>query len=294
MLPHSSRDTYQPKLPAFTNRSFVRRISHCYAIPVCNSVVMVDDLAKLPGDDDLEPKRRGLRRLRKAERTFLKQQQQQPQASATAGQPGGKKAVVAAAVGATTDDASLPQSADTRGTGRQWGRRCWRTSDLEDLARVVLTARTIVESVAPAGNSTNLKFSAVLEGLCTDAAKTAEPAEESGKSAVEAAAATSGGSRGGKGGKKGKGGGKGKEAAVNATAHGEEESEEAAMARKKKEEREAEVKGWSDGLRTALEGETFVTTAHRAAVAARDAIVRQLTNRTKVSGLLMAFSNVGV
>ena len=37
---------------------------------------MVDDLGKLPEDDDLEPKRKGLRRLRKADRAFQKQDQQ--------------------------------------------------------------------------------------------------------------------------------------------------------------------------------------------------------------------------
>lgn len=253
---------------------------------------MVDDLAKLPGDDDLEPKRRGLRRLRKAERAFLKQQQQEQQASATASQPGGrrKKSAAAATAGATADDICLPQSADARGKGRQWDRRCWRTSGLHDLARVVLAARTIVASVAPAvgaavGDSAALRLSAVLEGLVADAVKATEPVTEDGKHSVEAVA-TGGGSsstKGGKGGKKAKGGGKGKEAASGAAADGEEENEDAAIARRQKDEREAEVRSWAEGLRKSLEGETFVTTAHRAAVATRDAIVSELADRTKVS-----------
>lgn len=252
---------------------------------------MADDLAKLPGDDDLEPKRRGLRRLRKAERVFLKQQEQH--GSAAAGQPGGsrKKSAGSAATGATADDACQPQSTDTRGKGRQWVRRCWRMSGLHDLARVVLAARTIVASEEPAagataGNSTALRFSAVLEELGADAAKATEPAAEDGKSTVEAPATGggSGGNKVGKGGKKAKGGGKGKEAASGAAADVQEESDEAAIARKQKEERVAEVRSWTEVLREMLEGETFVTTAHRAAVAARDTIVLELADKTKVGG----------
>ena len=251
---------------------------------------MADDLAKLPGDDDLEPKRRGLRRLRKAERAFLKQQEQQ--GSATAVQPGGggrKKSAAAAAAGDMADDVCQPQSTDTRGKGRQWGRRCWRTSGLHDLARVVLAARTIVASEAPTagtttGDSNALTFSAVFDGLGADAAKAGEPAAEDEKSAFEAAATGggSGGNKGGKGGKKAKGGAKGKDAASAAAADGQEENDEAATARRRKQEREAEVRAWTEGLREALEGETFVTTAHRAAVAARDAIVLELADKTKV------------
>lgn len=256
---------------------------------------MADDLAKLPGDDDLEPKRRGLRRLRKAERAFLKQQEQQ--GSATAGQPagGGRKksaaAAAGAAAGATADDVCQPQSTDARGKGRQWDRRCWRASGLHDLARVVLAARTIVASEAPAagataGDSHALTFCAVLEGLGADAAKATEPVAEDEKSAVEAVStgSGSGGNKGGKGGKKAKGGGKGKEAASAAAADGQEENEEAAIARKQKQERETEVRAWTEGLRESLEGETFVTTAHRAAVAARDAIILELADKTKVRG----------
>lgn len=249
---------------------------------------MVDDLAKLPGDDDFEPKRRGLRRLRKAERAFLKQQEQGQHGSATAGQPGGSRKKSAAV--ASADDVCVPQSTDDRGKGRQWDHRCWRTSGLHDLARVMLAARTIVASVAPAAGATAsgsavLRFSAVLEGLGADASKATEPAAEDGRAPLEAAATGggSGGNKGGKGGKKSKGGGKGKEAASGAAADGQEENDEAVTARRQKEEREAEARAWMEGLRTALEKETFVTTAHRAAVAARDAIVLELAENTKVS-----------
>lgn len=254
---------------------------------------MVDDLAKLPGDEDLEPKRRSLRRLRKAERAFLKQQEQE-QGSTAAGQPGeSRKKSAAAADGAATtvDDVCLPQSSDARGKGRQWGRRCWRTNGLHDLARVLLAARTTVASVPPASGATAgdsssaVRFSDVLEGLGVDETKAAETAAEGGKPGVEAGS-TGGGSgvnKGAKGGKKAKGGGKGKEAAGGAAADGQEENDEAAIARKRKEEREAEVRIWIEGMRDALEGETFVTTAHRAAVAARDSIVLELADKTKVS-----------
>lgn len=252
---------------------------------------MVDDLAKLPGDDDLEPKRRGLRRLRKAERAFLKQQEQH--GSVIPGQLGGskKKPAAPAAAGATADDICQSESTDARGRGRQWDSRCWRTRGLHDLARVVLAARTAAASEAPAagataGDSAALRFSAVLEGLGAAAATATEPAAEAGKLVTEAAATGggSGGNKGGKGGKKAKGGGKGKEAASSAAADGQEENDEAAIARRQKEERENEVRIWTEGLREALEGETFVTTAHRAAVAARDAILLELVDRTKVCG----------
>ena len=255
---------------------------------------MVDDLAKLPGDDDLEPKRRGLRRLRKAERAFLKRQQQQQQqeqkSSAAAGQPAGGRrksaaAASAAAAGSATDETSLPQSTDARGKGRQWERRHWRTNGASDLTLVVLAAGTI--AAATAGDSTAPSFGTVLEGLAADAAKAEQAATEEETSAAETPATKGGGggggNKGGKGGKKAKGAGKGKEpAGGGAAAEGEEESDEVAAARKQKEEREADVKAWAEGLREALEGETFVTTAHRAAVAERDAILVGLAERAKV------------
>lgn len=140
-----------------------------------------------------------------------------------------------------------------------------------------------------------MSFGAVLEGLAADAAKAELAAAEEGNSA-EAEPPTKrggggggGGNKDGKGGKKGgKGAGKGKEPAAGAggaAAQGEEESDEVAAARKQREEREADVKVWAEGLRRALEGETFVTTAHRAAVAARDAIVVGLAERTKVGSV---------
>eukprot|EP00903_Cladosiphon_okamuranus_P015016 g13894.t1 len=271
-------------------RDHAAKMAKCFGgvTAILDSVVMVDDLGKLPGDDDLEPKRRGLRRLRKAERAFLKQQEEQ--GSAIAGRPGGsrKRSTAATAAGAKADDVGQPKSTDARGKGRQWDRRCWRTRDLHRLARVVLAARTIVAAEAPAagaaaGDTSALKFSAVLDGLDADAAKATEPVAEDRKSATEVAmtGGSSGGNKGGKGGKKAKGGGKGKEAASSAVADGQEENDAAEIARRRKEEREDEVRVWTEGLREALEGETFVTTAHRVAVAARDAIVLELADKTK-------------
>lgn len=88
----------------------------------------------------------------------------------------------------------------------------------------------------------------------------------------------------GKGGGKKKGAGKGnaKEAVGAAEDEKEAEPEEVIMARREREEREANVRAWVEGFREDLEGETFVTTAHRAAVATRDTIISELTRSTKV------------
>lgn len=248
---------------------------------------MVDDLAKLPGDDDLEPKRRGLRRLRKAERAFLKQQQQQKQAPAAAtSQPGGsRKKSIAAPAGATAEETGVPPSTDSRGTGRRWDSRRWRASGLSDLARVVLAAVTAITTAA-GSTAAVVGFSAMLEGLTADAAKVAEKAADEKSAAKSVAPPPPGPVANTKGGKKGKGAAaKGKEAIKGPTTEGEREDEELAAARRQKEEREAEVKAWAEGLRETFEGETFVTTAHRAAVAARDAIVLGLADRSKVCAL---------
>lgn len=281
---------------------------------------MVDDLAKLPGDDDLEPKRRGLRRLRKAERAFLKQQQQlqqQEQGSSAAAGGGRKKSTAAASAAAgasTVGEAGLPQSTDARGKGRQWERRCWRSNGVDNLTLVVLAAGTIAATTVTAGakgpmtgDSTTLRFETVLERLAADAAKAQQATAEEGNAAEAKPPAKrgesggggsgGGGNKGGKGGKKGgKGAGKGKEASAagGATAEGEEESDEVAAARKQKEDREADVKAWAEGLCRALEGETFVTTAHRAAVAARDTIVLGLAERTMVGSIGLAVVPAGL
>ncbi|CAM9539372.1 unnamed protein product, partial [Hapterophycus canaliculatus] len=51
-------------------RQHAANVSCCFSgiAVILDSVVMVDDLGNLPGDEDHEPKRKGLRRLRKAER----------------------------------------------------------------------------------------------------------------------------------------------------------------------------------------------------------------------------------
>ncbi|CAN0107051.1 unnamed protein product, partial [Laminaria digitata] len=58
-------------------REYASKLAACFqgVTAILDSVVMADDLGKLPEDDDLEPKRKGLRRLRKADRAFQKQEQ---------------------------------------------------------------------------------------------------------------------------------------------------------------------------------------------------------------------------
>lgn len=249
---------------------------------------MVDDLAKLPGDHGFEQKRRGLRRLRKAERAFLKQQQQQQEQvpAAATSQPGGSRkksvAAAAAAAGATAEETCTPARTDSRGRGRQWDSRRWRASGLSDLARVVLAAATATATVRDS-TAAVVNFSAVLEGLTADAGKVTGGGDEKSAAAEAAAPPPPGPGVSSKSGKKGKGAAaKGKEVAKGPATEGQGEDEEMAAARRQKEEREADVKAWAEGLREALEGETFVTTAHRAAVAARDAIVSGLADRSKV------------
>lgn len=245
---------------------------------------MVDDLGKLPGDDDLEPKRRGLRRLRKAERTFLKQQQQQ-EASIAASQPGGgRKKSAAAAPAATADDGDggLPSRTDMRGKGRQWERRRWRAKGLSDLTRVMLAAGTTTEATGGMISATE-HFRAVLAGLDADDSTKVVAGADEASIAKEPTVAGKGAAASSKAnGKKGKGGGKGKQAAAGAGAEEVEEDDGVAAAKRRAADREADVKAWAEGVREALEGETFVTTAHRAAVAARDEIILGLADRTKV------------
>lgn len=251
---------------------------------------MVDDLGKLPGDDDLEPKRRGLRRLRKAERTFLKQQQQQ-EASIAASQPaGGRKKSAAAATAATADDGDdggLPSRTDMRGKGRQWERRRWRTIGLSDLTRVMLAAGTTTEATGGMTSATE-NFRAVLAGLdAGDSTKVVAGADDESSIAREPTVAGKGtGASSKANGKKGKGGGKRKQAAAAAGTEEVEEDDGVAAAKRRAADREAEMKTWAEGVREALEAETFVTTAHRAAVATRDEIILGLADRTKVQSTL--------
>lgn len=144
---------------------------------------------------------------------------------------------------------------------------------MSDLTRVLLAAGT---AAAAAGGVTG-DFKTILENTKIDA-----PASGDSSSAVEPPAkrgskAAAGAS---KTGKKSKAGGKGKGGAADKAA--ESEPDEAAAARRKVEEREAGVRAWAEELRAALERETFLTTSHRAAVAARDAIILEVADRTKV------------
>lgn len=242
---------------------------------------MCDDLGKLPGDDKLEPKCKGLRRLRKAERSLLKNEQQNqpptPAAPPASGRSGKKSTVTVpppSATAAADTNASIGPTA--KGEGRHWERRRWRTTGLSNLARVLLAAGA---TVAAAEDAT-VDFCAIFDGVKVDVAAADHKGDTTaGDNGDKTAPATSGGKKG----KKRKGSGKDKETtAVDEGEGGREEGEEQAAAKKKKEEREADVLAWAERVRGAFEGETFVTTAHRAAVAARDAIVVELADRTKV------------
>lgn len=233
---------------------------------------MYDDLGKLPGDDDLEPKRKGLRRLRKAERTLLKQQQETQALAATPPIAGrGKTKSID-----TVTDANVSDGSVTQGQGRNWERRQWRAAGLSNLVKVLLAAGETV-----AGRDASLDFSVVLDGISLDnvAEEDSSPSLAStavGGSAVKAAPAVSSA----KGGKKGRKGSKGKEIVADEGGQGEEGEEE--TARRKKEEREANMKAWTKDVREAFGQETFVTTAHRAVVATRDTIILEMVDKTTV------------
>ncbi|CBJ30237.1 conserved unknown protein [Ectocarpus siliculosus] len=280
-----SRELMKEEVAAM--KTHAARVACCFGgvAAILDSVVMVDDLGKLPGDDDLEPKRRGLRRLRKAERTFLKQQQQQEASIADSQPAGGSKKSTAAATAAAADDGDdggLPSRTDMRGKGRQWERRRWRTIGLSDLTRVILAAGTTTEATAGMASATE-SFRAVLAGLdAGDSTKVVAGADDEASIAREPTVAGKGtGASSKANGKKGKGGGKGKQAAAAAGAEEVEEDDGVAAAKRRAADREAEVKTWAEGVREALEAETFVTTAHRAAVATRDEIILGLADRAK-------------
>ncbi|CAM9256084.1 unnamed protein product [Ectocarpus sp. 12 AP-2014] len=280
-----SRELMKEEVAAM--KTHAAKVTCCFGAvaAILDSVVMVDDLGKLPGDDDLEQKRRGLRRLRKAERTFLKQQQQQEASIAASLPAGGGKKSAAAATAANADDGDdggLPSRTGMRGKGRQWERRRWRTIGLSDLTRVMLAARTTTEATGEVASATE-NFRAVLAGLdAGDSAKIVAGADDEASIAREPSVAGKGtGASSKANGKKGKGGGKGKQAAAAADAEEVEEDDGVAAAKRRAADREAEVKTWAEGVREALEAETFVTTAHRAAVATRDEIISGLADRTK-------------
>lgn len=257
---------------------------------------MSDDLGKLPGDDDVEPKRKGLRRLRKAERALQKQEQarrekQQSLDTTTGGGGGGGKG---GGKGKSNSTTPPPQPADDDSgatgeeslAGRQWQRRRWKASGLTELAQVLLSAG---EAASSAGRG------ATPDVTKCDTPKTIDVNNAKGTEDGSRKASTAGsnepasGRRGtnkaagaGKGGKK-KGTGKGNVKEAGAADEGKEpEAEEVVIARREREELEANVRAWVEGFREDLEGETFVTTAHRGAVVTRDKIVSELTGRTKV------------
>lgn len=226
-------------------------------------MILADDLGKLPGDDDMAPKRKGLRRLRKADRALQKQAQQHEEQRQQEQQP--IKGKVTKGVTIETNCAPPTVVPSATGEGRQWDRRHWSAAGLSDLVQTMVVA--VREPTN--GNSGGLADSNTDGKLIVDAVPT--PGEARGGSSKGKDFAQDGKQKG-----KGSGGGKGTQLAATA-ANGDEEEGENHEAR-----REAEVRRWAEGLREALERETYVTTAHRVTVAARDTIVLQLVDRTKV------------
>lgn len=224
---------------------------------------MTDDLGKLPGDDDKAPKRKGLRRLRKAERTLQKQAQQYEEQRKHE-QPIKGKAVK----GAVTPIAGAPTVVPSAtGGGRQWNRRHWKAVGLPDLVQTMLVAGQ-EPNKRDSGDQAN--GTAGGRSILGATATPGEAAARRGSSKVKDVAQD--------GKQKGKGSGAGKGKQVAATeGNGDDEEGDNSDAR-----REAEVQRWAEGLREALERETYVTTAHRVAVAARDSIVLQLVDQIKV------------
>ena len=261
---------------------------------------MGDDLGKLPGDEDQEIKRKGLRRLRKADRAFLRQEKHEQQSPLPKPTKDGRKKpatkterdLVIGKDEATTSRDGADKDPSSQGEGRQWDHRKWRTSGLSDLTRVVLSAATAASAEGP-----SVDFIAILKSTTIDIIA---PEEDSDPSALLA-----GGAGSSKGGKKGNAMKKEKKAVPKEAMKKEkkavpkeamkkerkavpkevvnEEPPEVVEARKRAEEQKAEVRAWEEELRGAFEEETFVTTAHRALVAARDAFVTELTEKTKVS-----------
>eukprot|EP00904_Undaria_pinnatifida_P004042 jgi/Undpi1/13639/HiC_scaffold_9.g03293.m1 len=280
-------------------REYATKVAACFrdVTAILDSVVMADDLGRLPEDDDLEPKRKGLRRLRKADRAFLKQQNQAADSKppAVGGGGAGERRKSAGRVspppsGIAPDKGGEEESESRQGRGRYWARRSWKATGLTDLSRVLLAAGATAAAAASAaagavtGDAVTVDFNTILDGMDLDV--TVDTATDP---ATAAAAPT--GKNGGGGGsgppaakprksskkeKKGVGKGKGAAAAV-----AEEEESAEAVARRHKEAREADVKGWVEALTASLEVETFVTTAHRAVVATRDTMLNKLADRTK-------------
>lgn len=223
---------------------------------VACSVIMTDDLGKLPGDDEVVPKRKGLRRLRKAERALNKQHEEQE------GRQQQRASTVKSAAkdDKGADPASVPSPIvpAVPGQGRQWDRRKWKVAGLPELVQSILGAE---------GN--------VASNSITDGVQSAESAKAAIDSTTKQVAPEEDKKA------KGKKGPKPKDVAPMANVV--EEEENIARANRLRREREAEVQAWAESLRKVLETETYVTTAHRVAVAARDSITLELANQTKVS-----------
>lgn len=269
------KKVFRPPLvyPTFTTSCSSPKSQQITIKPI--SVIMSDDLGKLPGDDDRETKRKGLRRLRKAHRASLRQEthdEPSPSADVKRKKASSKKHRAPATTDRGDDDQGIGaiQDASIRGKGRQWVRRKWKAEGLPDLARVILA------SVTAAGDL-SINFSTLFDSTSVkDATPKEGEAPESASSGM-AGNKTQAVAKSKKGDKKGK-------AKEKVSAHKEvadEETPEAVEARKK-EERRVEVRAWAEELRGKLEEETYLTTAHRAVVAARDSFIAELTEKTKV------------
>lgn len=243
---------YQGEIPPFS-----------FPHPSDHSVVMAGDLGKLPGDDKMAPKRKGLRRLRKADRALQKQAQQHEEELPVGGK--GRKDTMSTPDNSTAPTAVTPSAI---GNGRRWGRRHWKVTDLSDLVQILIAA---VREPTDEGSLDKVKND---EGAVVgDAAPVPEEVPVRGGGNSKAKDSVQAGKQKGK---SAGGGGKGKQVAAT-TVNLEEDEGGSDEAR-----REAEVRDWEERIQLALERETFVTTAHRAMVAARDAVVSQLVGRTQV------------
>lgn len=249
---------------------------------------MTDDLGRLPGDDALPPKRKGLRRLRKAERVRQKQQQQQPEAQQEEETSETRKSRSSSSGGegrggALGDESAAPGVAlASTGGGRQWDRRSWRAAGLAELAQALLGVERDEDAERSTGED---------GGGLRDKEGRAGPSKDSKCAAAAAAAADvckkevapEPGNKKGAGKARAKQADAAKQKASAAVEAAAEEEDPLERAKRLREERREGVGRWAQGLRVALETETHVTTAHRVAAATRDAIILELADRTKVT-----------
>ncbi|CAM9186768.1 unnamed protein product [Discosporangium mesarthrocarpum] len=236
---------------ASRGRSDAEKLVRCFRVTVSilDSVVMVDDLGHLPGDELVNTKRKGLKRLRKAERALQRKE--------TSGAPSSS---LSPPTNTNSNDGGAPH------VGRHWSRRKWKPADVSALAHLLQGASLLPPQ--PGGKSDTRVVGGVEKD---DAARV-------GGGALHASAPLPSSAIKGKGGDviEGKTA-KGKEKEGKPVASKGVKGSEAGPAERAAVEgrandggKEADAEAWVEGLRGSMEVETFVTTAHRAAVAARD------------------------